>query len=314
MQPPNLPPYPIDPDSLIGHNDINAPANVGQAGDQPVLEYGNQHDVMGSGGTLSAMFKNSMDWLPDKFIHIVESSVTNRIYAFDTPRIDSGRLYAMRIRKDISREYWLSYRQGFPDNPWFSNGIEVDWNIAPIGPGYGVSLGNNVLIDTTPDSTYGKEDAALIVGRTMHDPAANLHVTPIALGGGPSPSDKSIDVVVNIGTFPDNQVPVLSLEASALAVAPGTTVTFTATAQDADGDTLTYNWDFGDWTFGTNGPVQSKLFANAGLYVVRCEVSDMKGGVISRPGRGYGGFAHDLHHQRSRSGCGRVAGAGCARA
>jgi uncharacterized delta-60 repeat protein len=284
VQPQNQPPYPIDPDSLIGHNDLNAPAIVGLNTDQPSEEYGNPYDVMGSGtGHFSAMFKNYMDWLPDLSIHSITSSVTNRIYAFDTPRIEQGRIYAMRMRKDVLREYWFSYRQGLPNNPWFSNGLEVDWNYGVEStPGVGVGQGNNVLIDTTPDTTYGKQDAALIVGRTLHDPQANLHVTPVAIGGGPDPWDKWIDVVVNVGTFPGNQVPTLSLNASSLNVAPGAVVTFTAAAQDSDGDVLAYHWDFGDWTFGSNAPVQFKEFNAAGQFVVRCEVSDLKGGVASR--------------------------------
>ncbi len=284
VQPRNLPPYPIDPDSLIGHNDLNAPAILGLDKDQPSQEYGNPYDVMGSGpGHFSAMFKNNMKWLPDLSIRSVTSSATNRIYAFDTPRIESGRLYALRMRKDVVREYWFSYRQGFPDNPWFSNGLEVDWNLGVESiPGVSAGQGNNVLIDTTPDTTYGKQDAALIVGRTLHDPQASLHVTPVAIGGGPDPSDKWIDVVVNIGPFPGNQVPTLALNGSSFTVALGEVVSFTATAQDPDGDVLAYNWDFGDWTFGSNAPVQLKEFNAPGQFVVRCEVSDLKGGVASR--------------------------------
>ena len=279
VQPPNpQPPFPIDPDSLIGHNDLNAP----YIGAQASQEYGNPHDVMGSGGGhFSAMFKNRMHWLPDSFIKNANGSTTNRIHAFDTARISEGRHYALRMRKDALREYWFSYRQGFPDNPWSANGLEVDWNLGGMTLGRLRSIGNNVLIDTTPDTTYGKEDASLIVGRTLNDPQANLYFTPIALGGGPNASDKWIDLVVQAGPFPGNQKPIMTLEASAVAVPNGATVSFAVAAQDADGDQLAYNWDFGDYTFGTNGPVQSKTFNAAGRYVVRCEVSDMKGGVAS---------------------------------
>lgn len=286
VQPPNpQAPFPIDPDSLIGHYDINAPFIVGLVSMAvPSQEYGNLHDVMGSGpGHFSAMFKNYMDWLPDQFVKVATRSTTNRIYAFDTPRIKDGRFYAMRIRKDFQHEYWFSYRQAFTDNPWFSNGLEVDYNFGVANePEVFLRLGNNVLLDTTPDTTFAKQDAAVVVGRTFHDPQANLHVTPIALGGGPDPSDKWIDTVVQIGPFPGNQVPTLALYASTFTISNGSTVNFTATAQDADGDQLAYYWDFGDYTFGTNGPVQSKTFDVAGQYVVRCEVSDMKGGVASR--------------------------------
>ncbi len=281
VQPTNGPPLPLDPDSVIGHNDYNAPYIAGLSADEPSLEYGNPYDVMGSGpGHFSAMFKNFMNWLPDSFIKNVTASTTNRIYAFDTPTITEGRLYALRIRKDITREVWLSHRQGFPGNPWFSSGIEVDWNLNGSTMA-GLHLqGNNVLVDTTPDSTYQRDDAALVVGRTLRDPAGAMHITPIARSDAGDP-DKWIDVVVQKGTFPGNQSPTLSLAASALTVPVGTTVEFTGTAQDADGDPLAYHWDFGDYTFGTNGPVQSKTFDVAGYFVVRCEASDMKGGLGS---------------------------------
>ncbi len=283
VQPQNLSPWPIDPDALNGHNDINAPYIIGLGGAQPSQEYGNPRDVMGSGpGHFSAVAKRYMDWLPQDFVKTVTVSTTNRLYAFDTPRIDRGRLYAMQIRKDVTREYWLSYRQGFAANPWFSNGLEVEWNLGGENVDETFIMFGNELIDTTPDTSYGKEDAALIVGRTLSDPAASLHITPIARGGGPVSSDKWIDVVVMKGSFPGNQIPTMTLEASALTVAQGAIVDFTVIAQDADGDALAYNWDFGDWTFGTNGPVQSKTFNANGQYVVRCEVSDMKGGRASR--------------------------------
>jgi uncharacterized delta-60 repeat protein len=283
IQPRNpAPPFPIDPDSLIGHNDLNAPYLMGDFNDEPSEEYGNQHDVMGSGGGhFSAMFKNFMNWLPDNYVKTAVGSTTNRIYAFDTPRISDGRLYAMRIRKDLDKEYWFSYRQQFDSNPWFSNGIEVDWNLGVSHVGFGLQIGNNVMIDTTPDTTFAKEDAALVVGRTMRDTAADIFVTPIALGGGPNPSDKWIDVVLQKGPFRQNLSPSVSIAATALTITNGAPITFTATAQDPDGDALAYYWDFGDYTFGTNGAVQSKAFNAGGRYVVRCEVSDMKGGVAS---------------------------------
>lgn len=282
VQPTNAPPYPIDPDSLIGHNDINAPYLMGDFNDEPSEEYGNQHDVMGSGsGHFSAMFKNFMNWLPDSHIKSAVGSTTNRIYAFDTSRIDDGRLYAMRIRKDYTKEYWFSYRQNHANNPWFSSGIEVDWNLGVSYVGVGGRIGNNVLIDTTPGTTFTKEDAALVVGRTLRDTAADIFLTPIAQGGGPDPSDKWIDVVLQKGPFRNNQSPTLSLDASALTVTNGTTITFTTAAQDPDGDALAYYWEFGDYTFGQNAPVQGKTFNLPGRYVVRCEVSDMKGGIAS---------------------------------
>jgi len=270
---------PADPDSYTGHGDINAPNN-GLTTPAPFQDYGDPYDVMGSGpGHFGALAKWVLNWLPDTNVKLARSSTTNRIYAFDTPRIREGRFYAVRTHKDfqpslfgpLEREYWASFRQGFTDNPWESGGIELHWN-------YG---GINTLLDTTPESSYSKQDSAVVVGRTFSDPPAELHFTPIAQGGGPDPSDKWIDLVVQIGPFPQNHAPVISLQASALTVTNGATVTFAVTAQDPDGDALAYHWDFGDHSFGLNTNTLFKTFTTNGQYVVRVEVSDMKGGLTS---------------------------------
>ena len=90
-----------------------------------------------------------------------------------------------------------------------------------------------------------------------------------------------MDVQVNLGGFPDNQPPVLQVEVSPTNASPGALVHFHATASDPDGDTLAYAWTFDDATFSTNNlPWTYKSFL-AGEHVVRCVVSDMKGGVGS---------------------------------
>jgi uncharacterized delta-60 repeat protein len=263
---PPQPPYPFDLGSLVGHEDINAPYVMYD--EVPIEEYGNIHDVMGSGGGhFSAAFKYSLNWLQDDFIRVLERSATNRLYPFDLPGISTGRVYAVVFRKDHEQTYWLTHREGFASNPWQLNGVEVQWQ--------------GMLLDTTPGTISGKQDAAVVVGRTFHDPQVGVFVTPLAKGGGPDPRDRWVDVVVQFGPFPSNRPPTLALTASALRVAPGTTVTFTATATDPDGDALAYYWDWGDQTFGSNAPVNLRTFTAEGQYVVRCEVSDLKGGVVS---------------------------------
>ncbi len=276
--PTNNTPFPTDPDSiLIGHNDINAPVGRGGApkflGDptaEAVYEYGHPYDTMGGGGQFNTMFKYSLNWLPRGAIATALKSTTNRIYAFDVPRIQNDRTYALVTLKRQNTEYWLSYRQGVANNPWFASGLEIMLNTS------------TVLIDTTPDSAYGRQDAALVVGRTFHDSQANLHITPIAISDSPDPTNKWIDVVLQIGNFLDNHVPTLSISADVLTITNGGTVTFSSIAQDSDGDQLAYYWEFGDHSFGTNGPTQSRTYPNSGVYVARCEVSDMKGGTASR--------------------------------
>src|SRR5262245_43838781 len=134
------------------------------------------------------------------------------------------------------------------------------------------------LLDTTPGSPDDKNDAALVLGRTFSDPGAHVHITTLRKNGT---SPESLDIAVNLGTFPGNVSPTVPMDADSLTTTAGSPLTFSATASDDNGDTLAYYWDFGDSTFGTNGSAASKSWTSSGQYVVRCTVSDMKGGVAS---------------------------------
>ena len=264
---------PVDPDSVLGHDDVNAPLPM-PVGKPQMVVYGDPYDIMGGGGShFGVMFKNQVNWLTDERVRFINSNQTNRIYAFDVPQIFQDRLYALRMHKDFDKQYWVSYRQAFPDNPWLSHGVEIQWQSASAG-------NNTLLLDTSYTSYNRKNDCTVTIGRTFADPPAHIYVTPVAQGGD-SGTNKWIDVVVNIGPFPGNNTPSVSLSANALRVNLNEVVTLTAAAQDPDGDTLAYNWDFSDNSLGPNAPVATKSWAAAGQYVVRCEVSDMKGGVAS---------------------------------
>ncbi len=242
------------------------------------LEYGNSFDTMGVGSPASGHFnvssKNQIRWLGDEFVHNIGQSGTYRLFAFDQPRLDPSRRLAIKLRKDSERFYWAEFRQLFgPANPWLQAGILLNWSP------WNKSAGGTQLLDTTPGTAEGLSDAALTIGRTFSDFDAGLHLTPVGKGGT---VPESIDVVVNLGGFPGNQPPAVSLAADQTSTATGVVVSFAATAADPDADVLAYSWDFGDKTFSnTNSPQVSKSWTAAGDYVVRCLVSDMKGGTAS---------------------------------
>ena len=135
------------------------------------------------------------------------------------------------------------------------------------------------MIDTTPGTPLGRMDAALVVGRTFSDRQAGVHITPLARGA--TGTNIWMDVQVNRDAFPDNQPPVLQVEVLPTNAVPGDLVHFHATASDPDGNTLAYAWMFDDWTFSTNNLPWTFNSFSAGEHVVRCVVSDMKGGVAS---------------------------------
>ena len=243
-------------------------------------EYGNSFDTMGSASAgdlhFNANFKAQLNWLPTaSFVQNVTASGRYRIFAFDQPRLDPANRYALRIAKDSDREYWAEFRQkSLGSNRWTKDGILLNWSP------WVKSANGTHLLDTTPGSADGKNDAAVVIGRTYSDVESGIHLTPIGKGGT---EPESMDVVVNLGTFPTNLAPALAVNASSGAVAANVAVNFTAAAADPDGDTLSYAWDFGDKTFSiTNSPAVAKSWSAAGDYTVRCVASDMKGGTASR--------------------------------
>ncbi len=243
------------------------------------VEYGDSFDTMGSASAGDLQFnayqKNLLNWMPTGLVSDAGASGTFRIYQMDQIRQDPRLRYALKIRKDSDRDYWVDLRQRFTSNAWVQGGVFLHWS--PWLP----SASGSHLLDTTPGSPDGKTDAPIPIGRTFSDRESGVHITPIAKNTTTSPT--SVDVVVNLGDFAGNNAPVVSVGASATSVATSATVTFTATATDADGDVLSYAWDFGDKGFSTtNSPVVTKSWATAGEYRVRCTASDMKGGTASK--------------------------------
>lgn len=255
-------------------------ADSGVIGMGTHVEYGNVYDTMGSSGgrnQFNAMHKWRLDWLPNPVVHNVTSNGIYRIYAFDVPKRAKGHFFATKIKKDWQRDYWFELRQHFTGNDWLLNGVMVNWDP------WVQSEGGTHLLDTTPASPtddQSREDAALTIGRTFSDLAAGVHVTPVAQGG--FGTNHWIDLHVNLGTFPSNQPPTVQVVADNTNAPVGTRINFRAIATDPDGDALSYHWAFDDLTFSTNNESTSFLigFADAER-LVRCVVSDMKGGVAS---------------------------------
>ncbi|HXU79044.1 MAG TPA: immunoglobulin domain-containing protein, partial [Methylomirabilota bacterium] len=258
-----------------GLNHANYWDTTGQSviGPGTSIEYGDTFDTMGSANAgnnhFNARYKSYLNWLTATETLTVTSNGTYRIYAHDNPA--STGLRGLRVVKNSGTNYWIEFRQKFTGVKWLMNGAGLRWT--------GNGNERSQLLDTTPGSTDGKNDAAIVIGRTFSDRVTGIHITPVGKGGT---SPESLDVVVNIGLFPADQPPVVNVSPSALTAATGAALTFTATASDPDGDSLAYYWDFGDGNFGTNGPVATKSWASAGEYVVRCVVTDMKGGEASK--------------------------------
>ncbi len=254
-------------------------------GDGNNAEYGNSFDTMGSASAgnywFNAGHQNDLGWIPDANMTRVTASGLYRLHQFDQPRIDPAARYLLSISKDPARDYWCEFRQLWTNNAWLTSGVVLNWS--PWGESnssntaYGSNAGGQ-LLDTTPGSIDAKSDSAVVLGRTFSDAGAGIHLTPVSKGGT---SPESVDVMVQLGDFSGNQAPSLQVEASALTAAVNEPLTFTATALDPEGNALAFSWDWGNRTFGDNAAVVQKSWNAAGLYTVRCEVSDMRGGTRS---------------------------------
>ncbi|WP_395753935.1 Calx-beta domain-containing protein [Prosthecobacter sp.] len=265
----------------LAHANFWDTAGTSSIGNGVNQEYGDSYDIMGNSGSYpagqyNAQGKNQIRWLPGNFLQPVTQSGTYRIHAFDQGVLDPKRRYALNIVKDSQRVYWGEVRSLFDTTPWMKSGLVLGWRF-PNGGGSNVQL-----IDTTNGSPFAKEDAAISLGSTFSDTESGIHITTVATNDSP----RYMDVQVNMGSFPGNHEPTLTLAASASVVPLNGTVTFTATASDADGDTLAYGWQhFGSTSFkivSPNSSVITRQFTSAGSYIVTCTVSDMKGGTCTR--------------------------------
>lgn len=238
------------------------------------VEYGDTFDTMGNASAGRRHFntrnKVALDWIRSTQVTTFSTNGVYRLFAHDVTNAVTGAR-ALKVARNSRTNYWFEFRQKFTDNRWLMSGLGVRWARSD-------NNRQSLLLDTTPGSTDGKNDSAIVIGRTFTDPDVGLHITPLRKNGT---VPESLDVQFYRGKFTNDLAPMVSVTASSGAVAASTTVRFTATASDADGDALAYFWDFGDGTFGTNGATASKSWGTTGDYLVRCTVTDMKGGIAT---------------------------------
>lgn len=256
---------PADPDALAGSGSN--------------LEYGDGFDTMGqsSGGGwhFNTYEKTQLGWLPAAGVRDAEASGTLRIFAHDAgASADASHPMAIRVRRDADRDVWIEFRQHpiWATNPWLAHGVSVRWDP------WESSNGGTQLLDATPASPDLRADSALTLGRTMSDPVAGVHITPLRQ---PAEAPGAIDVDVHLGAFPGNRAPLVTLQSAATHLAVNETIALTANASDPDGDELAYAWDFGDRSVGANRSGATKAWSSPGVYRARVTVSDLRGGTAS---------------------------------
>jgi len=241
-------------------------------------EYGDRYDLMGlscyAPCEISAAGKSLLGWIPTSEIRQVVTSDTYRLYDLRKP-IASGDMHALTfVVGHYGYTHWLDFRPSDLGQDYYDNAITVHW----VRPGPGPGPGDDIaLVDMVPETPTAL-DASLRTGSTFSDPTDDIHVTPIGRGGT---DPDYMDVVINIGPFPGNSAPLLSLTANRRVAVPGGTVEFSATAEDPDGDSLVYEWTVVDSLYNNNPLLVHTWNRPPGIYPVTVVVSDMKGGSTS---------------------------------
>jgi hypothetical protein len=151
------------------------------------------------------------------------------------------------------------------------------------------------LLDTFPGSRLQNDfyDAGTKIGQTYSEgpsvngthPYGGFHVTPIARGSvvNDGHTHEYIDLVINYqNAISGNQPPTASFGQAIYQTAIGAPVALQVTAADPDSDTLAFDWNYGDEGYNiVNTANQTHSWVSAGLYQIRCTVSDMKGGTAT---------------------------------
>ena len=302
----------------LNHANLWNPADPDAPGGPGVhSEYGNPFSVMSStgGAALARHFnayeKHFLGWLPDSSAATVAQSGRYTVHAADSGSLPpAGSVSALKVRKDGSRDYWLSSRgNAF----WSSNaslgGLEVNWNAWSKDFDANSRLGSH-LLDMTPLASAGGWDYGLPLGRTFSDSPAGVHVTPLrrdAAGAvevavefdgdraAPNAHDPAAPVISVAGHGSGTHAEDAAFPLPVFTVSAGEALSLTAVSRDADGDDLSYAWDFGAGAAGgaigpgglatrVGGPASEQSTAPAaarfdtpGVYRVRVTVSDLRG-------------------------------------
>ncbi len=251
------------------------------------VDYGNIFDTMGTSpfgnsAEFNVNYRYALGWLRDSDIHLAVDSGLYRVFAMDAGLpLDNSKRLGLRVPakvnfNGVTNDYWIDVRQALA-YPITLNGVLI--KAAPPALDYS----GNLLLDTTPGSTRGVLDAPLIVGRTFTDAARGIFITPVKAGN--KDGHNYVDVQVNIGGT-NNHDPSVIVSATNLIAAAFAPITFTADASDPDGDSLAYSWDFGDFSDDRlsdklNQASVMRSWFRPGDFVVRCTVSDLKGGLGS---------------------------------
>ena len=175
-------------------------------------DYSDPFGVMSAGNTninfhFDPWQKSILHWLPDASTPTVTTDGTYRIYRFDHPAANPANTLALKIVRNSTQDYWISFRQLFPAVPNLFSGAYILWGHNSVSPG-------DLLDMTTPGSD--SQDAGLAIGKSFHDTVAGITIRVLAKGG--VTPNEYLDVQCQFDPLIQWLPPVVSVEKSSASV------------------------------------------------------------------------------------------------
>jgi len=246
--------------------------NNSVTGPGTLIEYGDFFDVMGSGSVPAGHFnmygKYLLNWLTDSQVIDADAQGDGiyRMYRFDDAAADASNPFAIAVDKCEDGEYWMGYRQNYPQNSNLANGVYLTWQRP--------QQVNSLLLDTTTDTPDDAFDAGIAIGSTYLDELGCVDVTPV-LSGGVSPNE-----------WVDIQIQHIPTESGGI-VAPSPALARVlqqyGAAPLADGSTaVSYQWDFRDGSAREHSANLNHRYVIGGAYDVFVGITNHQGLFVRR--------------------------------
>lgn len=250
-------------------------------------EYGDEYDMMGGNNGnrpihYNEWFKAYLGWLNVSQWRTAPTGGVYRLFRHD--HTNASGIRGITVGQTNDRSYWLGFRRGltnysannFGATNFLANGVEFRWGMQAPGLSSDMDGNGSRLLNFTP-ATANFTRHPLPIGQTFTDPAFNLSITPLSVGGT-SPNE-FIDLNITYSTPPAT----ITQSPTNLTVLEGSTASFSVTVTGAG--PITYQWTFNSVVIpgatASNLTLAGVTTNQGGTYLVR--VTNPGGTVNSQP-------------------------------
>lgn len=250
-------------------------------------EYGDEYDMMGANNGnrpihYNEWFKAYLGWLNVSQWRTAPTGGVYRLFRHD--HTNASGIRGITVGQTNDRSYWLGFRRGltnysannFGATNFLANGVEFRWGMQAPGLSSDMDGNGSRLLNFTP-ATANFTRHPLPIGQTFTDPAFNLSITPLAVGG--TAPNEFIDLNITYSTPPAT----ITQSPTNLTVLEGSTASFSVTVTGAG--PITYQWTFNSVVIpgatASNLTLTGVTTNQGGTYLAR--VTNPGGTVNSQP-------------------------------